>query len=89
MEQILILNNGTRIFPARATLAGGILWIYIDNTEITLAEAFELLADPGKTNRIVTNEFGVINEYEGFTDLFCIRKEDNGQVNAGLKKAVE
>ena len=88
MEAILILNNGARLFPAHAIEAGGILWVYIDNPDATLADVFDLLVDPEKTSRIVANEYGVISEFTGYTDLFCIRKEDYGQVSAGLKKAV-
>jgi hypothetical protein len=87
MSQKLILNDGTILDPAHAIEAGGVLWVYLD-CEITLAEAFELLNDPGKTSKIVTDEFGVVNTYTGYSDMFCIRREDDGQVNAGLKKAV-
>lgn len=88
MDQLLILNDGTRLFPAHAILASGTLWIYLDG-QITMAEAFELLNDPEKTVKITADEFGSVTEYTGYTDLFCIRREDYGQVNAGLKRAVD
>lgn len=88
MAQMLILNDGTILDPAHAILAGGVLCVYIDGN-LTLEEAFSLLIDPEKTFRITSQEFGVVTEYERFTDLFCIRREDNGQVNAGLKKVVD
>jgi len=88
MDQILTLNDGTRLFPAHAIEDGYVLWVYIDGG-ITLNAAFELLSDSDKTGKITANNYGSIAEYTGFTDLFCIRREDNGQVNAGLKKAVE
>lgn len=88
MAQMLILNDGTILDPAHAILAGNVLYIYLDGT-VTLEAAFALLIDPDKTARITSQEFGVVTEYEGYTDLFCIRREDNGQVNAGLKKAVD
>ena len=84
----LILNDGTELQPAYVILAGGVLWVYLDGG-LTLAEAFELLIDPEKTVKITANAFGEVTEYNGFTELFCIRKEDNGQVNAGLRKAVD
>jgi hypothetical protein len=87
MEQSLILNDGMILAPAHAILAGGVLWVYLDGG-ISLAEAFELLIDPEKTELITANEFGTVTEYVGYTDLFCITREENGQVNAGLKKAV-
>ena len=88
MEQKLTLNDGTVLNPAHAILSNSILWVYID-AQITLAEAFELLNDPDKTNVIISDSYGTETEYMGFTDLFCITRENNGQVNAGLKKAVE
>ena len=88
MDQLLILNDGTRLFPAHAIVAGGVLWVYLDGG-LTLAEAFEVLNDQEKTCRITADEYGTVTVYEGYTDLFCIRKEDNGQVNAGLKRTVE
>jgi len=88
MEQLLILNDGTRLFPAHAIQAGNTLWVYLDG-EITLAAAFELLNDPDKTLKITANEYGQVSVYEGYTDLYCISRETTGQVNAGLKKAVD
>jgi len=87
MDQILILNDGTRLFPAHAIEDGYVLWVYLDGG-VKLNEAFELLSVPEKTEKIKANNYGSLTEYTGFTDLFCIRREDNGQVNAGLKKAV-
>ena len=81
----LTLNDGTELTPAHAYPVSGILWVYLDNG-ITLAEAFELLIDPEKTAVIHQNDFGVESDFEGFTELCTIRREDNGQVNAGLKK---
>lgn len=85
MNQFLILNDGTRLLEAHAILSGGTLWVYLDGG-LTLTQAFNLLSDQEKTRHITANEFGVISEFNGFTDLFCIRREDNGQVNAGLNK---
>jgi len=87
MGQNLTLNDGTTLEPAHAIEAGGVLWIYLDGG-IEMAAAFELLNDPEKTGRITADDFGAVELYEGYTDLFCIRKEITGQVNAGLKKAV-
>jgi hypothetical protein len=89
MNQKLTLNDGTVFSPAHAFAAGGTLWIYIDDPEVTLAEAFEQLNDPEKTARITSEEYGNETIFTGFTELFCIRKEDYGQVNAGLKRAVD
>lgn len=89
MEQILILSDGTVLAPAHAILAGSVLYVYIDAGGMTLAEAFALLNDPEKTGTIVANEYGEITTYEGYTDLYCITREDDGRVNAGLKMGVQ
>ena len=88
MEQKLILNDGTVLENTTALVASGTLWVYIES-EITLGEAVALLNDPEKTAVMTEVEFGNEKIYTGYTDLFCVRREDNGQVNAGLKKAVE
>ena len=85
--ETLTLNDGTVFDPAHAIEVNGILWVYLDGG-LTLEEAFELLADPDKTSTITGNAYGVSTVFEGYTDLFCIRREDDGQVNAGLKKGV-
>lgn len=85
MEQILILNDHTVLEPAHAILGGGVLWVYIDGG-MTMAEAFGLLSDPEKTCRIEAKEYGAETLYEGYADLFCITREDDGRINAGLKR---
>ena len=84
----LILTDGTEILDARAIADGNTLWFYVDQEGATLGGIFELMNDPEKTETITADEFGAVTEYLGFTDLFCIRKEDSGQINGGLKKAV-
>ena len=61
MDQILTLNDGTRLFPAHAIEDGYVLWVYIDEG-ITLNEAFELLSDSDKTGKITANNYGSITE---------------------------
>ena len=87
MNQKLTLNDGTVLENAHAIVAVNVLWVYID-TGSTLAEAFELLNNPEKTENIRADEFGTETMYSGYTDLFSIQREENGQINAGLKKAV-
>ena len=85
MDQTLKLNDGTVLSPAHAIQSGNTLWVYIDCC-ITLTEAFEMLNDQQKTSKITEQYAGASNEYVGYTDLFCIRREENGEVNAGLHK---
>ena len=87
MDQKLILNDGTILAPAHAFSDGQTLWIYLDGG-ISLGDAFGLLNDPDKTLTITSDQYGSIERYGNFTDLFCIRRETNGQINAGLKKGV-
>ena len=88
MQETLTLNDGSFILKARAIVDGRTLWFYVEHDGATLGEIFELMNDPEKTATITADEYGVVTEYQGFTDLFCIRKEENGQINGGLKKAV-
>lgn len=87
MNQKLTLNDGTVLENAHAIVAVNVLWVYID-IGITMTEAFELLNDPEKTAIIRADDFGAESVYSGYTDLYCIKREENGQINAGLKKAV-
>ena len=86
MEE-LILNDGTRI-PGHAIRTDDILWIYIDRMEIGVA--FNYLYDSRKTSRIQCRTEGTegTDVYIGFTKLFTVTEENDGSLNAGLKKAV-
>ena len=84
MEQKLILNDDSEILDSYAVQANGKLWVYV-YADISFACLFSMLSDPEKTSRIVCEQFGVRNTYDGFTDLFCIRKEDGGWISAGLR----
>lgn len=86
MQEKITLNDGTVIEPAHAIQAAGALWIYIDR-ESTMQEAFDMLSDRERTRRITAESYGEVNRHVGFTDLFCIRMETDGTVNAGLRKA--
>lgn len=84
MDQKLILHDGTVLTPAHAFAVSGTLWVYLDFV-ISLSDAFEILNDPEKMSVVVSDDYGVETTHEGYTDLYCIRREDNGVVNAGLK----
>ena len=86
IQEKITLNDGTVIEPAHAIQAAGALWIYIDRAS-TMQEAFDTLSDRNRTLRITAESYGEVNRYTGYTDMFCIRRETDGTVNAGLRKA--
>lgn len=85
MDMTLELNDGTMLDGSYAIKSGGVLWVYV-YAEIGFVELFQLLNDPEKTGTITARQGGVTNEYQGFMELFCIRKEDGGFISAGLRK---
>ena len=85
MEQLLILNDGTRIDGY--VILSGPLFFYLDG--ITMAEAFELLNNPEKTAVITMKSGEERKEYTGYTDLHCITKEENGQITGDLRRVVD
>ena len=80
----LILNDGTELDNSYVIQVGARLWVYIYGS-ITFQRVFELLNDPTKTTSIICDQYGKRNTYDGFTDLFCMRKEDGGWISAGLR----
>lgn len=82
MERKLILNDGTEL--SGYAYAAGDLFFYL--SDITMAEAFELLNNPEKTV-MITDEMG--NEFEMYTDLRCITKEDNGKITGSLRRVID
>lgn len=86
----LRMADGTVIPNARVILSSGTLFFYIDS-RMTMAEVFEIMNDPEKTRLItLVIEEGTEENYIGYTELMCIRKEEfMVQINGGLKKAVD
>ena len=87
--EILTLNDGTVIRNADTILAVVGLWIHI-RSGLTLFEAFSIFSDTGKTSRIVSNKVEPHKPddpitYEGYTNLFSIKAEDDGTIVVGLK----
>lgn len=84
----LILNDGTVLNDSYCFEASGVLWVYI-GTGYTLAEVFNLLNDPEKTETIVCVQYGAEATFEGYTHLYCISEEIGGTFSAGIKKGVQ
>ena len=82
--ETLTLNDGT-VLAGHAVLDGDTLWFYLDS--IAFGDAYTLMSDQSKTIRIKADQYGMGIIYNGYTDLFCLRKEKNGQVTGGLNKA--
>lgn len=85
MNQKLILSDGTELANSYAVQAGGNLWVYV-YAQISFAALFGLLNDPAKTDAITLSQGGTETEFDGYDELFCIRKEDGGFISAGLRK---
>lgn len=83
MDEKLILNDGTEIVGHMFEVNGrGLLYLY----QITLAEAFELLNDPEKTEKITEVKNGVETTVSGYNHLTAISEETGGMINAVLMK---
>jgi len=83
--QKLTLNDGTVLENSHVILNGSTLWFYL--TGITFTETFNVMNDASRTETITADSFGDVTAYEGFTDLFCLRREDDGMITGGLKHA--
>ena len=88
MEQKITLADGTVIPDAYAMLVSGDLFIYINSTSMDIRDVWSLLSNTRKTKRIRVQAFGDDVTYQKYTDIYFIRREDNGSINAGLRKAV-
>ena len=88
--ETITLNDGTVVNNAVTIGAIPGLWIHIQNG-LTLAEAFSLFSDPEKT-AVITSDKSEPNRpregtvYEGYTDLFMLKREDDGTIVIGLHK---
>ena len=82
----LTLNDGTILQNSSALLSSGMLFIYVRETGITIADVFNLLVDPSKTERIVFTQVNgdevVFLEYE---KLIAVRDEGDGLFTAVLR----
>ena len=86
MEQIT-LADGTVINNAYTILVDGELFVYINSTTMDIREVWSLLSNVKKTKRIRCQAFGEDVTYQKYTDIYFIRRELNGSMSAGLRKA--
>ena len=87
MEQKITLADGTVIHNAYAVLVSGDLFIYITSTALDIREVWNLLSNTKKTKRIRSQAFGDDVTYQKYTDIYFIRRETDGSMSAGLRKA--
>ena len=86
MGQKLILSDGTELEDSYVIYASGTLWVYV-YAQISFAALFALLNNPDKTAAItLVRGENDEEDYDGFTDLFVLRKEDGGFISGGLRK---
>lgn len=90
--ETLTMNDGTVIKNADTFRAVVGLWVHI-RSGFSINDAFVLFSDPAKTSRIVTDKVEPYKPdepitYEGFTNLFSIRQDDDGEIVIGLKEVM-
>ena len=83
--ETLTLNDGTVLQNSHVLLSKNTLWFYLNG--VTFNEAFNLMSDTGVTASINANSYGSEITYAGYTDLFCLRREDDGMITGGLNHA--
>ena len=81
--ETLVFSNGQAL-TGHCLETGGKLWLYLQ--DVSLADAFQTLADPENTRTIRALRYGKETVVTGYTHLFCVSEESGGLVNAGLKK---
>lgn len=82
----ITLADGTVIQDAYAMLVNNDLFIYISGNE-DIRAMWDLLSNTRKTKRIRSQAFGADETYLKYTDIRGMSKEDDGSINARLRKA--
>jgi hypothetical protein len=90
MEETITLADGTVIQHTLTFEAYVGLWVHVLEG-MDFSTAVKLFNNKKKTRRIVSDKTTPAKPdgctvYEGYTDLFSIRAEDNGQIVIGLHK---
>lgn len=85
MESKLILNNIIELQDSYVIKSGNILWMYV-YADISFGDLFNMLNDTGATETVRMYRYGTESFFEGFTELFYMRKEDDGFIVAGVRR---
>lgn len=83
----ITLADGTVFNNAYGMLVNGDLFIYITSTSLDIREVWNLLSNVKKTKRIRSQAFGEDVTFLKYTDIYFIRRETDGSISAGLRKA--
>ena len=89
MNETLVLNDGTIIQNAETVQSVVVgLWIHINNG-MTFDQVYNLFSDPDKTEVITSDKTTPMRPngntvYEGFSDLYMIKRENDGKIIIGL-----
>lgn len=88
--ETLTLNDGTVVENAITIKAYIGLWVHLMGG-YSFSEAYNMFSDPEKTIKIVSDKTEPHTPtqptvYDGFTDLFSIRREDDGEIVIGLRE---
>ena len=91
MNETLTMKDGTTVRNAQTVGSIQGLWIHI-REGLTFSQAYSLFSDPEKTGRIESDRTepatpNMPTVYEGFTDLYMLKREDNGMIIVGLHEA--
>lgn len=81
----LIFADGTELKDSYVMLDDGILWFYVQK-QMDIRDVFALFSDRAKTARIVDASDVPAEEFDGYTEIFCIRQDNSNQISGGLKK---
>ena len=84
--ETLTLNDGTVLENSNAHRDGERLYLYIENGS-TMAEVFEQLNDPEKTEKIIKRAPEMNDQiFSGFKKLIVVEDQEIGMITAVLKK---
>lgn len=88
MNDKLILADGTEITPAHMLpVRPNEIFLYLLEGGMTFAKAYRLLSKSSRTEQITAITFdGQEETWQGYTELTGLRKEDDGQITAILRK---
>ena len=83
--ETLELNDGTVLENSNAHMDADRLYVYIRDGS-SLAEVFNLLIDPEKTERIIRRAPELETVFDGYETLIAVKDEEIGMITAILKK---
>lgn len=80
MKEWIELADGTKLEDSYVVKMGGEGIAVYTKAVRSLREAWVLFGDPEKTRRIVSDQYGDVNEWNGFTEPTAIQAGEDGAV---------